>query len=79
MPIINYKDLAQEAYRTYGETVGFKNWQGLDIPTWAELSAKQQLAWENATEHVCKQFNRFLINTEGSPNFNEVSIKVDSL
>lgn len=40
--------LAKDMYRAYGEVTEFKNYQGLPMPEWAELTPKIQEAWRAA-------------------------------
>lgn len=40
--------LAKRAYEAYGKTVDFKNYQGLPMPKWEDLSTIIRLAWVNA-------------------------------
>lgn len=41
---------AEIAYRAYGQTTEFKNYQGLPMPEWANLTPKIREAWCNAAE-----------------------------
>ena len=41
--------LGQVAYHAYGEVVEFKNYQGLPMPSWDELSDKIRAAWVAAS------------------------------
>jgi hypothetical protein len=45
-------DLAQRAYHAYGQTTEHKNYQGLPMPEFHELTTKITEAWENASEAV---------------------------
>ena len=40
--------LAEVAYEAYGKTTDFKNYQGLPMPSFADLPEKIQMAWCNA-------------------------------
>ena len=40
--------LARVAYRGYGETTDFKNFQGNPMPAWDDLPEKIRAAWINA-------------------------------
>lgn len=40
---------AREAYRAYGQTTDFKNYQGLPMPAWDDLPEKIREAWVNAS------------------------------
>jgi hypothetical protein len=46
------EELAKIAYRAYGETTDFKNYQGLPMPEWENLSETIQRAWINAVADV---------------------------
>ena len=48
MPDIKWRDIAQKAYKRYGEHVNWKNYQGLPMPKWGNLPIKIQEAWEEA-------------------------------
>jgi len=52
---MNDTDLAKIAYQGYGESVGFKNYQGLPMPEWKDLGEKIQNAWIAATVAVIDQ------------------------
>lgn len=42
-------ELAKEAYNAYGETTGFKNYMGGDMPAWDYLPVEIKGAWKAAT------------------------------
>ncbi|MFE3853450.1 hypothetical protein ACFXPN_20220 [Streptomyces griseorubiginosus] len=42
------RELAELAYATYGKSTGGRNYQGLPMPDWDELTAAIQLAWIEA-------------------------------
>ncbi len=44
--------LAQSAYVAYGRSTGWKNYQGLDMPGWADLGDNIQNAWRVAVVEV---------------------------
>jgi hypothetical protein len=46
------KTIAQEAYEAYSESTGNKNFQGNEMPTWAELPEKIKTAWAVAAQAV---------------------------
>jgi len=50
--MFDLEDLARMAYRAYGETTDFKNYQGLPMPTWDDLGERIQTAWRAAAESV---------------------------
>jgi len=41
-------ELAQKGYEAYGNSVGWKNYLGLPMPTWEALPAPIQGAWRDA-------------------------------
>lgn len=43
---------AKAAYAAYGKTTGFKNYQGLSMPEWEDLTPTIRSAWINAAEEV---------------------------
>lgn len=45
-------NLAQAAYRAYGDTTGGLNYQGLPMPTWGNLGPAIQAAWVAAAGRV---------------------------
>jgi len=44
--------LAQQAYRAYGETTGFKNFQGNPMPAWHDLPDTIKAAWKASVREV---------------------------
>ena len=44
--------LAIAAYQSYGESVGWKNYQGSPMPRWEELGPAIQQAWLDAANAV---------------------------
>lgn len=44
--------LAIEAYQAYGQVTGFKNYQGLPMPKWEDLTEKIRDAWRAAALSV---------------------------
>lgn len=36
---------AERAYQAYGDSVGWKTFDGRDMPTWAQLPERIQQAW----------------------------------
>ncbi len=47
--------LAQAAYRAYGDSTGWKNYQGLDMPRWEDLGEHIQRAWRAAVFDVLER------------------------
>lgn len=45
-------ELAQSMYKAYGETTEFKNYQGLPMPAWNDLTDKIRSAWEAAAKRA---------------------------
>ncbi|MET9123027.1 hypothetical protein [Streptomyces sp. NPDC004528] len=48
-------ELAKTAYRAYGGATGGKNYQGLPMPAWENLTPAIQTAWEVAAEAIARQ------------------------
>ncbi len=46
------EDLARIAYAAYGQTTDFKNYQGLPMPAYDDLTDKIKSAWEAAVTAV---------------------------
>ena len=46
------ESIAKAAYEAYGKTTDFKNYQGLPMPKWEDLSAKIRAAWVAASREV---------------------------
>lgn len=44
--------LAKQAYHAYGEVTDFKNYQGLPMPDWNDLTPTIQQAWQAAATEV---------------------------
>jgi hypothetical protein len=53
MAIPSARELAETAYAAYGESTGHKNYQGLPMPDWDELTDRIRLAWIEAASAVC--------------------------
>lgn len=47
-----WRDIAASAYRAYGASTNNKNYQGLPMPKWEELTREIQTAWEAAARQV---------------------------
>lgn len=45
-------ELAKVAYQAYGDTTGWKNFQGNPMPQWEDLGDMIQAAWVNASQAV---------------------------
>ena len=54
--------MAKIAYAAYGETTGFKNFQGNPMPAWEQLGEPIQKAWIAAAEAV----NNYLMGPEAT-------------
>lgn len=50
-------ELAEIAYHAYGETTGFKNYQGLPMPEWDSLGEKIRTAWTAAVSAVLDAYD----------------------
>jgi hypothetical protein len=48
-------EITKDSYAAYGETVGWKNYAGLPMPTWEELPPKIQEAWRAATKETLRK------------------------
>jgi hypothetical protein len=46
------KSPGEQAYDAYGKTTDYKNYQGLPMPAWGDLTDKIREAWENAAGAV---------------------------
>lgn len=46
------RDLAQIAYAAYGDSTGQRNYQGLPMPSWDDLTLPIQEAWTAAATAV---------------------------
>jgi len=44
--------LARSAYHAYGEVTSFRNYAGLPMPAWEDLTPKIQAAWRAAVGDV---------------------------
>lgn len=47
-----YAVYAKEAYLAYGQTTDFKNYQGLPMPRWEDLTPRIKEAWIAAATRV---------------------------
>ena len=45
-----WRDVAEQAYHAYGDTVGWKNFAGQQMPAFTDLPETIQRAWEAARE-----------------------------
>jgi len=45
-------ELAKAAYTAYGESTGWKNFQGAPMPAWEELPEAIRTAWRAATDAI---------------------------
>lgn len=55
MTQINPTELAKLAYKAYGGAVNHRNYQGLPMPEWGDLTSQIQTAWEVAAEAVARK------------------------
>lgn len=51
-PDLSHEELARAAYAAYGDTTGGKNYQGLPMPAFAELTPTIRAAWVSAALRV---------------------------
>lgn len=49
---MDFEKLAKQCYYGYGSVTDFKNYQGLPMPEWEELSDKIRAAWEAAARYA---------------------------
>ncbi len=49
--------IAEEAYRAYGIVTDFKNYQGLPMPTFDELSKTIKQAWVTACQQAVDSYD----------------------
>lgn len=47
-----WRDIAASAYKAYAASTGNKNYQGLPMPAWKDLTPAIQTAWEAAARQV---------------------------
>lgn len=52
MPLPTTREMAEAAYAAYGASTDHKNYQGLPMPDWDELTDRIQLAWIEAASAV---------------------------
>ncbi len=52
MPQLTPVEMAQVAYRAYGEVTDFKNFRGEPMPAWDDLGDTIQRAWVAAAKAV---------------------------
>lgn len=50
-------ELGKVAYLAYGDVTGWKNYQGLPMPTWANLPQGIRDAWNAAARAVLEDAN----------------------
>ncbi|MFF3884014.1 hypothetical protein [Streptomyces sp. NPDC001914] len=48
-------ELAKAAYAAYGGATGGKNYRGLPMPCWEDLTPVIQTAWEVAAEAIARR------------------------
>lgn len=54
IPPEDLERLARAAYQAYGETTDFKNYQGLPMPKWEDLTPTIRAAWCAATRSTMR-------------------------
>lgn len=47
-----WEAMAESAYKAYAATTNNKNYQGMQMPAWADLPQAIRTAWEAATRQV---------------------------
>jgi hypothetical protein len=66
MPPPRTRELAELAYDAYGKSTGGRNYQGLPIPDWDELTGAIQCAWIEAAGAIALHTIASLTGTSGS-------------
>lgn len=66
MPPPDTRELAELAYATYGKSTGGRNYQGLPMPDWDELTDAIQLAWIEAAGAIALNTIASLTDTSSS-------------
>jgi hypothetical protein len=64
--------LGQVAYTAYGRTTGFKNYQGLPMPSWEDLGDTIRRAWENAASAAQSATRILLAAAQSRANYADV-------
>lgn len=68
MTKLTIEEVAQIAYQAYGTVTDFKNYQGLPMPKWNELTPKIQEAWRAAALAAINSVRPQQIQIGGSNN-----------
>jgi hypothetical protein len=68
---------AQSAYDAYGEVTDHKNYQGLPMPKWEELTPRIQQAWVGAVKDVVRKLN--VVSVATGESFVEPSANPEAL
>lgn len=58
------EDVAKAAYKAYGSVTDFKNYQGLPMPAWEDLTPKIKKAWIQASRAVADLTQRGYVPDE---------------
>ena len=53
-----WQEIAKAAYHEYGGVTDWKNYQGLPMPAFEQLTPTIQAAWVAAVQYVAKRFKR---------------------
>lgn len=61
-------EIAQIAYKAYGDSTKWLNYQGLPMPTWSELPPKIQDAWKAAAKAAIDAFPFSQVQIGGTGN-----------
>lgn len=54
--VLDYTELARQAYNAYGRETNFKNYQGLAMPAWENLTEPIRVAWTAAVKYAIAEF-----------------------
>lgn len=49
---MSWRTIARSAYKAYGAKAGWKNYQGLPMPQWEDLTSRIQDCWEAAVRQT---------------------------
>lgn len=67
-PPYGLDEIAQIAYKAYGDSTKWLNYQGLPMPTWPELPPKIQEAWKAAAKAAINAFPFSQVQIGGTGN-----------
>jgi len=61
----DYVTIASDAYQAYGRVTNFKNYQGLEMPSWTQLTPEIRLAWTAAVKKAIEEFVAHIFGDPG--------------